>query len=114
MNKDLRKRFEEAAKESVWKEYQCKGKYHCLSRTECEMCEGSNTPYDVRECGAGDYKEGFHAGAEQGYKEAIEQAKEWLHNNLHLYIMSGSRQINYTFLMDGLEKAMNKIWEGEK
>lgn len=54
----------EAAKESVHRQYNCKGEYPCTKHMYCEMCEGHNTPYDCCECGAGDFKEGFLAGAQ--------------------------------------------------
>lgn len=99
MNKDLHKRLDEAAKEYADKRFP----RHRASENDRRARE------DYQLC-----RDTYKAGAEQGYKEAIEQAKEWLHNNLHLYIMSGSRQINYTFLMDGLEKAMSELWEEKK
>lgn len=63
MNEE-RKRLEEAAKKSVQHQYNCKGEYPCTKHMYCEICEGHNTPYDCCECGAGDFKEGFIAGAE--------------------------------------------------
>lgn len=53
----------ERAKESVRKHYNCNGEYPCHNSGDCEMCRGYNTPYDCCECGAGDYIEGYIAGA---------------------------------------------------
>lgn len=58
----------ERAKESVRKHYNCNGEYPCRDSGYCEMCGGHNTPYDCCECGAGDYLEGYIAGATEQKK----------------------------------------------
>lgn len=92
-NEELRKQIKDAAKKSVHRQYNCKGKYPCANHKYCEMCGGHNTPYDCCECGAEDYYNGFIAGAEFGYKKAIAMVKEWLKNDSDDYVDVGSRDV---------------------
>lgn len=68
----------EKAKESVRKYYNCNSEYPCRHSGDCEMCSGHNTPYDCCECGAGDYLEGYIAGATEQHKIDIDKACSWL------------------------------------
>lgn len=66
----------ERAKESVRKHYNCNGEYPCHNSGDCEMCRGDNTPYDCCGCGAGDYFEGYIAGATEQKQIDIDKAKQ--------------------------------------
>lgn len=115
MTEETRKRLEDAAKESVYREYNCKGEYPCLRHMDCEMCGGYNTPYDCCECGAGDYKEGFLVGAEYGYKEAIAQCKAWMRNYFPDELDGkGFEFVKLDTILADFEAEMTKLWEDEK
>lgn len=83
MDTELRKRLEEAADKYI-------------------KIITEDIPYYHKEV-----KQGFMVGAEQGYKEAITQAKKWLKKQLI--------DCDYTYLDDELivnfEADMNKLWE---
>lgn len=79
MDEQLRKRLEKAADKYAY------GRRNCIS--------------------AGN---GFIAGAEYGYKEAIKQAKEWLKENAHDYSFSNE---GCDALLIDFERNMNKLWE---
>ena len=66
----------ERAKESVRKHYNCNGEYPCHNSGDCEMCRGCHTPYDCCGCGAGDYLEGYIAGATEQRKIDIDERKQ--------------------------------------
>lgn len=51
----------------------------------------------------------FKDGAEYGYKEAIEVAKEWLKEHAKWYY-----HFNEKDLLSNFEKYMLKLWEDEK
>ena len=96
MDKELRKRLEEAAKNYADENY-----YVDYS--------AGTTPYSVGlEEGEHDGAEdGFLAGAEYGYKEAIALATEWLNNHL-------GKDNGTPYFIKAFEADMNKLWEEEK
>ena len=82
MDEQLRKRLEEAADKYA------DGRRNCIS--------------------AGN---GFLAGAEYGYKEAIAVAKEWMNDNARNYV-NGVLWAEH--MMSDLETFMNILWEEQK
>lgn len=106
MNKELHKRLEEAAMKSVHRQYKCKGEYPCIKHMYCEMCEGHNTPFDCLECGAGDFKEGFLAGAQWADQHPVNpwhDASKELPKMSGLYLVYNGR----TFRTIGYNKEQN-------
>lgn len=93
MNAELRKRLEEAAE----KQLNCAT---CLARKYGECKESKCLPY-----------RSFLTGVEQGYKEAVEQAKKWLKDSCERVGFTGMT-INQT--ADTFETDMNKLWEEKK
>lgn len=98
MEKELRKRLEEAAKEK----------------------QREVTPHKDW----GDVRYGFNRGAEWMFKECggetvmkemrqtiLGQVKEWIRKNISLY---ASGEYTITGKIADLEADMNKLWEGEK
>lgn len=96
MNKDLRKRLEKAAKKSYRDRYP----------------EGLELYKDAQ-------IDGFIAGAEFGYKEAIKVAKEWLNEHSHISEEAvGNVHCSTIMTMNGIladfENDMNKLLEDKK
>lgn len=79
--------------------------------------DGSNNFYDETDVKAS--KDGFLAGAKQGYKEAIKVAKEWL-KEYTLTNHTANGNICTVFfetkkeLLTNFESDMNKLWEEKK
>lgn len=94
MNEELRKRMEEAA-DNYAEKHGFRVPY-----------DGSNNFYDETDVKAS--KEGFLAGAEYGYKEAIGLAKEWLFVN-GVFSRKTCGELKQ-YLAD-FEAYMNKLWE---
>lgn len=90
MNKDLRKRLEEAAKKYA-DEY-----------VVGDVAIIVDLIHEVA-------KESFLAGAEYGYKEAIEAAKEWMKEHYHLF-----EHFDKDEVISDFEADMNKLWEEQK
>lgn len=66
-------------------------------------------------------EKGAKRGIELGYKEAIQQAKEWLKDNEHFYQGGSERYPELLSMFDttqemlaDFEEAMNKLWEEQK
>lgn len=66
----MKQTVEEAAREAIYKHYNCNGEYPCGERNYCIYCNGHNTAFDCCECGADEFKEGFIAGAEWQAKQS--------------------------------------------
>lgn len=60
----MTKTIEEAARETVRKEYLCE---KCAWKENCDFCGGENTAFDCCECPADSYEDGFKAGANYVY-----------------------------------------------
>lgn len=101
MNAELRKRLEEATEKYVLS----------LSLPSIERTYVAT-------------KDDFLAGAEVGYKEAIEQAKEWMEENTETRMpdnedkdfvwVQGVRYEDKGELIARFETDMNKLWEEKK
>lgn len=74
--------------------------------------DGSNNFYDTTDVKAS--KDGFLAGAELGYKEAITQAKEWLKNSVSDYTATYIVGCSKGEFITNFETNMNKLWEEKK
>lgn len=105
MDAEMRKKLEEAAKGYADENY------------EVDYSAGT-TPYSVGlDEGAHDGAEdGFLAGAEHGYKEAIAQAKEWIQKNVPIIYTEEGDYVRYknvplTIYLANFEADMNKLWE---
>lgn len=109
MEKDLRKRFEEAAEKYL---------EHVVGYDQ--GIRANPYLFDGKQA-----SEIYIAGAEQGYKEAIARAKEWWKSYYKLpdYYYSETRDVqekmrdDYKFDMEvvaDFESYMNKLWEDEK
>ena len=89
MTDELRKRIEEAADEYAY------GRHSCIT--------------------AGN---GFIAGAEFGYKEAIAQAKEWLETNIanqvEMMCAEGPLMMSKKAFLADFETDITKLWEEQK
>lgn len=100
MDKDLRKRLEEAAREFEPDAF------------DEDMILPMREGYVVSRI-----RGGFKAGAEYGYKEAITQAKEWMKKNTFTNKLYGLRPIQYwdfatqEQMLTDFESDMNKLWE---
>ena len=94
MTEEMKKRLEEAAKEAC----------------TCKMCPFEGTC--EKKCGI---YESFLAGTKQGYKEAIEQAKEWLKEQAEMYccMISGELYFEEDEMLADFEADMDKLWEGK-
>lgn len=103
MTEEMRKRLEEVAREYAYENY------------KVDYSVGT-TPYSVgldegARVGAED---GFLAGAEWGYKEAIAMAKEWLKNNVSDYAASYIVGCSKGEFISDFEADMNKLLEEKK
>lgn len=95
MNKNLRKRLEEAA-DNYANNVVAKSLF-------------------LREDYVLGVKEDFYQGAEQGYKEAIEQAKEWMKNYFPVELDGKNFElVSRDEILSDFEKAMNKLLEEKK
>ena len=92
MNTELRKRLEEAAKEYEPDAFDAD---YILPAREGFIVSSKRAA--------------FRAGAEYGYKEAVEVAKDWLKENYHLFDHFDKDEVISDFEAD-----MNKLWEEEK
>lgn len=97
MNAEIKKRFEETAER-----YAIKHK----------------AKYLPKNCYASEHKQGFIAGAEHGYKEAIEQAKKWIQKNVpiihteegdYVRVNMGHKNIPMNIYLSNFESDMNQI-----
>lgn len=66
----MKQTVEEAAREAIYKHYNCNGEYPCGERNYCIYCNGHNAAFDCRECGADEFKEEFIAGTEWQQKQS--------------------------------------------
>lgn len=58
------------------------------------------------------FREGFIAGAEQGYKEAIAQAKKWMQNYFPDELDgNGFEFVKLNAILADFETDMNRLWE---
>lgn len=94
MNTDLHKRLEEAA------EKYCTDNGLLSGACASQISYGHSCMHD-----------GFIAGAELGYKEAINVAKEWLKNFLD---SEDCEYLDNSIPANEFETAMNKLWEEQK
>lgn len=88
MNTELRKRLIEAAEKYI------------------KTITPDDIPYYHK-----DVKQGFIAGAEYGYKEAITQAKEWIGD---ICYKVGFSNATISKCVESFETEMNKLWEEKK
>lgn len=91
MEKDLRNRLEEAARKSFEERYP----------------DGIDLYKDAQ-------IDGFIAGAEHGYKEAIALVKEWWWENIDALFGHKITKDEFDNLIADFESDMNKLWEDEK
>lgn len=101
----MRKRLEEAAEGT----YPVSEIYNDLAMEFVDVNGG------LREA----FKDGGEVGAEYGYREAIEVAKEWLKEHSHITEeMRGNVHCSTIMTMNGMladfEADMNKLWEEQK
>lgn len=109
----MKQTVEEAAREAIYKHYNCNGEYPCGERNYCIYCNGHNAAFDCRECGADEFKEEFIAGTEWKAKQSpwisVEERLP-IKNNKVLTLNKMKRSGEYFIQENSYEKIIN-VWK---